>query len=77
MSCLAKSATDRPRDAAALHDALRSCAEKNPWDAKAAHIWWEEHGRALRKGEHHVHSSGAVARPRTMAIDLRKRVSQG
>jgi serine/threonine-protein kinase len=77
MSCLAKSRADRPRDAAALYDALRSCAEKDPWDARAAHLWWEEQGRALRKGEHQVQLSGAVERPRTMAIDLRKRVSRG
>ncbi|MET0594364.1 MAG: serine/threonine-protein kinase [Polyangiaceae bacterium] len=77
MSCLAKSPAERPRDATALAEALRSCAEKRSWDPKAARRWWEEHGRQLKKGEHPIPASGPVVRPRTMAIDLRKRVSQG
>jgi serine/threonine-protein kinase len=76
MRCLAKSADQRPKDASALFDELRMCAETTPWNVTAARRWWSESGRQLKKGVGEIPPDAALHK-RTMAIDLRKRVSQG
>jgi hypothetical protein len=46
LRCLAKSAADRPADAADLLRALEACAVAGGWTAEDAAAWWAAHGPA-------------------------------
>ena len=48
LSCLAKSANDRPESAAALKRTLDAIALEVPYDAAAAEAWWKTRAPALR-----------------------------
>jgi eukaryotic-like serine/threonine-protein kinase len=72
LSCLAKAAADRPRDAVALAAALRACRDDGAWSPADALAWWSEHHRTPNRSQGHV----AGDRPRTaetVAIDLSAR----
>ncbi len=79
LACLAKSPDDRPQSAAALKEALASCAKTTPFDAAAAAEWWQKRAPALRLRrtlEHGVERKHPGDPKVTMAIDLRGRVPQ-
>ena len=77
MRCLAKSPADRP-NASVLYDELSACTAASPWDVAVARQWWKDKGRRLKKSAAEASQpSGPALRKRTIAIDLRKRVSQG
>jgi hypothetical protein len=52
LTCLAKSAADRPSSAALLELAFTGVAETTPWSQDEARAWWQEHREELerRKG---------------------------
>jgi serine/threonine-protein kinase len=69
LSCLAKKPADRPASAAALRNALASCADAARYDVAAARAWWVRH-RAQPEAGTPAPLTGHEA---TMAIDLRAR----
>jgi serine/threonine-protein kinase len=54
LRCLEKSASARPRDATALHDALAQCRDATEWGERDARAWWAAHG------------GGAISLPRSL-----------
>jgi len=46
LRCIEKSASARPRDATALHDALAQCRDAAEWGEREARAWWAARGGA-------------------------------
>jgi serine/threonine-protein kinase len=78
MRCIEKKPDQRPHDAAALFEELHACDDASAWSPVGARKWWRERGREIRR---RVRDRGelpaSTSRPRTIAVDLRTRVSQG
>ena len=68
LRCLEKSRGDRPANAAALIEALRT-VEVPPWTAAQAEQWWMEFGGRLGQQESEMVSSAE----NTVAVDLARR----
>jgi tRNA A-37 threonylcarbamoyl transferase component Bud32 len=56
MRCLAKDPSERPSDAAVLHDELSRLRFPVSWSDKRAHEWWQEHRAKEIPLEHHTGS---------------------
>jgi len=75
MWCLEKAPDRRPRNAAALVDALAECQDAKLWQAHASRKWWSERGREIRAKLQSARASRAPSplRPRTMNVAKRQR----
>jgi serine/threonine protein kinase len=51
LRCLAKSPSDRPRDAASLLTELEACAIEGVWTASDAAAWWAAHEQSARSAD--------------------------
>ena len=51
LRCLAKSPSDRPRDAAELLSNLNACAIEGTWTADDAAAWWAARGESVANAE--------------------------
>jgi eukaryotic-like serine/threonine-protein kinase len=69
LKCLEKEPSARPASAAALRDALLTCADASRYDRAAAMSWWREHRSYVSADAAH----GTPRSPATMAVDLRGR----
>ncbi|HKQ70096.1 MAG TPA: serine/threonine-protein kinase [Polyangiaceae bacterium] len=78
MSCLEKAPEKRPEGASALYETLRRCDDYQKWDPSDARQWWRDQGREIRARLRDA-SRPVIegARPRTIAVDIRTRASQG
>jgi len=66
LSCLAKSPSERPKDAAAMCAALEACDDSGGWSLRDAVEWWDEYSPALEYDDDSPESTSL----RTIAIDL-------
>jgi eukaryotic-like serine/threonine-protein kinase len=64
LACLAKTPADRPRDALALRDRLRACADANLWTDSDARAFW------TRASAEPVPADVAAWCAKTIAVDL-------
>jgi serine/threonine-protein kinase len=75
LSCLAKQPAHRPSDAAAMRDALLSCADSGSWSQRQAQEWWRQNSATFTGVSL---SDDAVPMSNTeILIDMDSRVTSG
>jgi hypothetical protein len=74
LTCLAKDPEQRPRDAAALRDALEGCVLEGPWTQADARAWWADW--ALRHPDGVGVQSGSSSLPSGWQVDAGGRLGR-
>ncbi|HEX6273850.1 MAG TPA: serine/threonine-protein kinase [Polyangiaceae bacterium] len=71
LKCLAKSPSERPRDAAALEALLAACESSKTWTNERAAAWWREKGMGLRSLRPSVPVSTGTSRALRVTREMR------
>jgi len=70
LECLAKTPSERPRDASIVRQRLLACAGAEPWTEHDARAWWSSRGVTIASKHEPVSSSA-----KTIAVDFGERTA--